>query len=279
MSARIEPDGKTMMLLSLGLVAVLAVASFTLSFLGLIQAAAWAGIPEQLRWLVPIVVDATILVYAVAASVQRARGESTTLSWVAVGFFTAVSVAANAIHVLAPGGVFAELNGTVVFGAFLASIMPISLFFATETTVKLAVAPVYGSVAQRRRRAAKKLVLVGEADRLTDQGPVSNGPRVDPERTAAIGPRKDAKKGQLSPGKRRAAVDRQAIRELAEDKLSQRAIAARVGVSKTTVARVLAGSQSRRRQESGQSASASEKMLDALPHLPARTAVGNLISN
>ncbi|WP_411373277.1 DUF2637 domain-containing protein [Arthrobacter sp. MPF02] len=77
MSARIEPDGRTMMLLSLGLVAVLAVASSTLSFLGLIQAAAWAGIPEQLRWLVPIVVDATILVYAVAASVQRARGEST----------------------------------------------------------------------------------------------------------------------------------------------------------------------------------------------------------
>ena len=53
---------------------------------------------------------------------------------------------------LAPGGVFTELNGAVVFGAFLASIMPISLFFATETTVKLAVAPVYGSVAQRRRR-------------------------------------------------------------------------------------------------------------------------------
>jgi hypothetical protein len=132
-----------MMLLSLGLVAVLAVASFTLSFLGLIQAAGWAGIPEHLRWLVPIVVDSTILVYAVAASVQRARGESTTLSWVAVGFFTLVSVLANAAHVLAPGGVLAPLDATVVFGAFLAAIMPVSLFFATETTVKLAVAPVY----------------------------------------------------------------------------------------------------------------------------------------
>lgn len=229
------------MLLSLGLVAVLAVASFTLSFLGLIQAAAWAGIPEQLRWLVPIVVDATILVYAVAASVQRARGESTTLSWVAVGFFTAVSVAANAAHVLAPGGVFTELNGAVVFGAFLASIMPISLFFATETTVKLAVAPVYGSVAQRRRRAAKRLNLIGESDHLMDQRSGARGPGAEQERATAAGPR--TANSRTTP-KRRAEVDQQAIRELAEhDKLSQRAIAAKLGVSKTTVARVLAKAQ------------------------------------
>ncbi|QOD05899.1 DUF2637 domain-containing protein [Pseudarthrobacter sp. BIM B-2242] len=249
MSARIEPDGRTMMLVSLGLVAVLAVASFTLSFLGLIQAAAWAGIPEQLRWLVPIVVDATILVYAVAASVQRARGESTTLSWVAVGFFTAVSVAANAAHVLAPGGVIAELNGSVIFGAFLASIMPISLFFATETTVKLAVAPVYGSIAQRRRRAAKKMVLIGEKDHPVDQLSTSNGPVKGPLDGPGMDHQKDhpwttSKDHLRTTPKKRAEVDPQAIRELAEkDKLSQRAIASRLGVSKTTVARVLAEAQ------------------------------------
>lgn len=234
------------MLLSLGLVAVLAAASFTLSFLGLIQAAAWAGIPDQLRWLVPIVVDATILVYAVAASVQRARGESTTLSWVAVGFFTAVSAAANAAHVLAPGGVFIELNGAVVFGAFLASIMPISLFFATETTVKLAVAPVYGWVAQRRRRAAKKMVLIGEKDQQMDQRSTSNGPVKGPLNGPGMDHQKDhpwtTQKDHLrTTPKKRAEVDPQAIRELAEkDKLSQRAIASRLGVSKTTVARALA---------------------------------------
>jgi hypothetical protein len=269
-----------MMLLSLGLVAVLAVASFTLSFLGLIQAAAWAGIPEQLRWLVPIVVDATILVYAVAASVQRARGESTTLSWVAVGFFTAVSVTANAAHVLAPRGVFTELNGAVVFGAFLASLMPVSLFVATETTVKLAVAPVYGSVAQRRRRAAKKMVLIGEKDLVSDQLLSPFGPPNGTAKGRPGGPRTRHQKDHASStAKRRAAVDRQAIRELAEDKLSQRAIAARLGVSKTTVARVLAGSQDRRRQANGQSTSASEKMLDPLPDLPIKTAVGNVISS
>jgi DNA-binding transcriptional regulator YiaG len=248
-SARIEPDGRTMMLLSLGLVAVLAVASFTLSFLGLMQAASWAGIPEQLRWLVPVVVDATILVDAVAASVQRARGESTTLSWVAVGFFTAVSVAANAAHVLAPGGVLTELNATVVFGAFLASIMPISLFFATETTVKLAVAPVYGAVAQRRRRAAKKLVLIGEKDHPMDQRPGSNGPANGPLHGPGMEHQKDhpwtTQKDHLrTTPKKHAEVDPQAIRDLAaKDKLSQRAIASRLGVSKTTVARILAKAQ------------------------------------
>lgn len=237
------------MLVSLGLVAVLAAASFTLSFLGLIQAAAWAGIPGQLRWLVPIVVDATILVYAVAASVQRARGESTTLSWVAVGFFTVVSVAANAAHVLAPGGVFTEPNGTVVFGAFLASIMPVSLFFATETTVKLAVAPVYGSVAQRRRRAAKKMVLIGEKDHLMDQWSTSNGPAKGPLNGPGMDHQKDhpwtTQKDHLrTTQKKRPEVDPNTIRELAEnEQLSQRAIASKLGVSKTTVARVLAGGQ------------------------------------
>lgn len=263
------------MLLSLGLVAVLAVASFTLSFLGLIQSAAWAGIPEQLRWLVPIVVDATILVYAVAASVQRARGESTTLSWVAVGFFTAVSVAANAAHVLAPGGVFTDLNGTVEFGAFLASIMPISLFFATETTVKLAVAPVYGSVAQRRRRAAKKMVLIGESDRLVDQLLSPAEPPNGAARAWLNGPRTDHPKDRVSStAKRRAAVDRQAIRDLAQDRLSQRAIAARLGVSKTTVARVLAGSQDAPRQARGRLTSPSETGPDAMSGLDSGTSLG-----
>jgi uncharacterized membrane protein len=194
---------------------------------------------------VPIVVDATILVYAVAASVQRARGESTTLSWVAVGFFTAVSVTANAAHVLAPGGVFAPVNGTVMFGAFLAAIMPVSLFFATETTVKLAVAPVYGSVAQRRRRAAKKLVLVGEKDHSMDQWTTSNGPLKGPAKGPGVDHRKDhpMDHSRTTP-KKRAEVDPKTIRELAEkDRLSQRAIASKLGVSKTTVARALADAQ------------------------------------
>lgn len=104
MSSRFEADGPEITVLSITLVGVLAVASFSLSFVGLIQTAAWAGIPEQLRWLVPVVVDSTILVYAIAATVQRARGENTVLAWTAVGSFTLISVGANAGHVLALRG-------------------------------------------------------------------------------------------------------------------------------------------------------------------------------
>jgi hypothetical protein len=240
MTSRIEPDSRTMVLLSLTLVGVLAAASFTLSFLGLIQAAAWAGIPEMLRWLVPIVVDSTILVYAVAASVQRARGESTTLSWMAIGFFTLVSVLANAAHVLAPSGAPAEMNSTVIFGACLAAIMPVSLFFATETTVNLVVAPAYGSVAQRRKRARDQVVRADQMDHAKDQWTTSGGPRKGPLGGPANGPGVDHSKDHpRTTPKARAEVDPAKVRELAAEKLSQRAIAQRLGCSKTTVARVL----------------------------------------
>ncbi|MBT2550490.1 DUF2637 domain-containing protein [Arthrobacter sp. ISL-65] len=241
MTSRIEPDSRTMVMLSLTLVGVLAAASFTLSFLGLIQAAAWAGIPEYLRWLVPIVVDSTILVYAIAASVQRARGESTTLSWVAVGFFTLVSVLANGAHVLAPEGVSAALDSTVILGAFLAAIMPVSLFFATETTVNLVVAPPYGSVAQRRKRARDQLVRADQMDHVKDQWTTSGGPLGGPANGPGMDHPKDHLKDHLrTTPKTRPEVHPQKIRELAGERLSQRAIAQRLGVSKTAVARVLA---------------------------------------
>jgi hypothetical protein len=58
----------------------------------------------------PVVIDSTILVYAVSATVQRAPGENAALSWLAVGFFTAVSVVSNTSHVLAPAGAVQPLS-------------------------------------------------------------------------------------------------------------------------------------------------------------------------
>lgn len=248
MASRFEADGPEMTILSMVLVAVLAVASFSLSFLGLLQAAAWAGIPEGLRWLVPVVVDSTILVYAVAATVQRARGENTLLSWVAVGFFTTVSVAANASHVIAPGGTPQAMTPAVMFGALLAGIMPVSLFFATHTTVQLAVAPVHGTVTQRRRRAAKRLVQNNGLDQQSGPLGPRNGPRTD-HRSGPVGPLNGP--GVDHPfgppldhpgnGRRtRAKADPEKVLDLAGRGESQRSIAQTLGVSKTAVARILA---------------------------------------
>jgi hypothetical protein len=261
-SSRIEPDSRTMTMASMTLVGILAVASFTLSFQGLIQAADWAGIAPQLRWLVPIVVDSTILVYAVAASVQRARGESTVVSWCAVGFFTAVSVAANAAHVLAPNGVPVPIDGTVIFGAFLAAIMPISLFFATETTVQLAVAPPVGSVSQRRKRALARLVQERGGPEKADQLGAISGPAAG-QRGPSSGPGGGPVRGPLvdhpsGPPRTKAEVKPERILELAEQNLSQRAIAQQLGTSKTTVARVLAEHAQSRDRSSGKVATLSQ---------------------
>lgn len=254
MRTRIEADGPVATGIALALVAILAAASFSLSFLGLMQAAAWAGIPVQLRWLVPIVVDSTILVYAIAATVQRARGESTRISWAAVGFFTTVSVAANAAHVIAPDGVAQPLTASVIFGSFLAAIMPVSLFFATHTTVALVVAPVHGTVEQRQRRAARKLAQAEKRTTGMDQsgprkGPAGgpdgplNGPANGPGWTTRNGPLMDHQKDHPGPGRKpKAKAEPAKVRELDGQGLSQRAIAEQLGVSKTTVARILSES-------------------------------------
>jgi hypothetical protein len=238
---------------AMALVAVLAVASFSLSFLGLIQAAAWAGIAENLRWLVPIVIDSTILVYAVSATVQRARGENTAMSWLAVGFFTAVSVVANASHVLAPAGVVQPLSPAMVFGSLLAAIMPVSLFFATHTAVNLIVQPVYGTVDQRRQRAAKRMVQNRKVDHRTGPDGPRNGPRLDQQGGPLgpeSGPRLDHHSGPRGPRgprqmdhggpaqKTRVKADPVKVRELSREGKSQRAIADELGVSKTAVARI-----------------------------------------
>lgn len=231
-SMRIEADSLLFTRLSMALVAVLAVGSFSLSFHGLIQAAAWAAIPGYLRWLVPIVVDSTILVYAVAATVQRARGESTSISWIAVGFFTAVSVAANAAHVVAPDGVPQDITPSVAFGAFLAGIMPISLFFATHTTVQLAVAPIHSSVTARQRRAAKRMVQ--DQGRTTSTDPSGTSSRT----TGGLGV--DHQKVHRGPVRRApVTVDPKEVLRLNAEGLSQRTIAQQTGVSKTTIARIL----------------------------------------
>lgn len=137
---------------------------------------------------------------------------------------------------LAPEGVALHLSPGLVFGAVLASIMPISLFFATHTTVRLVVAPVRGSVAARQRRAAKKLSLT--------QGGPNDLDRVGTARTAAVGTPLGTRSGTVNgtvgpPKKSRAKADPKAVLELHGQNLSQRDIADRLGVSKTQVNRIV----------------------------------------
>ena len=136
-AARIDPDTRPVVMVTTGLVGLMGLVSFTVSFSGLSAVAEWAALPAALRWAVPVFVDGALLAYTLAVLVQRARGESATFSWAALGAFTAVSVSANAAHVL---GVSDPADWRTYAGACIAGIAPLGVFAATHTLASLAIA-------------------------------------------------------------------------------------------------------------------------------------------
>jgi hypothetical protein len=115
-----------------------AVVSFILSFSALTAVASWAGVPAGLVWAVPVVIDASIVVYAGASLDFRSRGESARLSSALVLVFTALSVMGNAAHANAetiPG------SARAVIGTLLAVAAPMSVFLITHILGQLIAAP------------------------------------------------------------------------------------------------------------------------------------------
>ena len=136
-ASRIDPDTRTVVVLTVSLVGALGAVSFAVSFAGLVAVAEWAELPHWLRWAVPVFVDGALLAYTLAILVQRARGESTRFSWAALGTFTLVSVGANAAHVLGTGDV---TDWRTLVGAGLAALAPLGVLAATHTVADLAIA-------------------------------------------------------------------------------------------------------------------------------------------
>ena len=135
-SSRIDPDTRGVQWTVVGLVGLLGLTSFAVSFRALHDVAAWAGIGPGLQWAVPVFIDGAILTYALAVLVHRSRGESVWPSWTSLAVFTAMSVAANAAHaVAAPTSVWWQ----AVIGALLAGLAPLGVFAATEQMARLVV--------------------------------------------------------------------------------------------------------------------------------------------
>lgn len=217
---RIRPDSPTLATTALVLTGIVAASSFTVSFTGLMAAAAWAGLPQLLRPAVPVVVDSSILVFTVAAVVQRSRGESTRLAWSAVAFFTSLSVLVNAVH--AHTGTTLARPAEAIIGIVLAGVMPIACFIATHTITDLLVSPPQGSLRQRQR-----------AERLRQQHAQTPpaGKLIDAARQ--LPPAADSQPAA------RNRVSAEQVHRLAGLGRSQRAIAQELGTSKSTVARIL----------------------------------------
>jgi hypothetical protein len=168
-SSRIDPDTRGVQWTVVGLVGLLGLTSFAVSFRALHDVAAWAGIGPGLQWAVPVFIDGAILTYALAVLVHRSRGESVWPSWVSLAVFTAMSVAANAAHAVAAPQ---EQWWQTLVGASLAALAPLGVFAATEQMARLVV------LRPQDREAIVPIEYAAPETREADEAPAA--PEVEP---------------------------------------------------------------------------------------------------
>ncbi|GHH69508.1 DUF2637 domain-containing protein [Promicromonospora soli] len=132
---RIAADSRPVLTFTVVLTVAVALASFALSFASLRDAALWGRVPEALAFLVPVVIDASVLVYGLVALVLRARGRSSVWAWTLMFFFTVVSIGANAAHAY---DVPQEVK--VLVGVVLVALAPLSVLTSTHALASLVVA-------------------------------------------------------------------------------------------------------------------------------------------
>lgn len=160
MTARINPDSRPVLVLTVALTVTVALVSFVLSFAALRDAAAWGNVPPALAWSVPVIIDLSVLVYTAAALVQRARGESARLSLALVGTFSVVSVISNAAHGLAITG-----DHQMWVGVVLVALAPVSVLTSVHTLASLVVAsPGAVTVPVASATPAKAQVVIQQLD-------------------------------------------------------------------------------------------------------------------
>ncbi|WP_448058734.1 hypothetical protein [Cellulomonas hominis] len=214
---RLRPDSRPVVLTATWLVGLLAGTSFALGVPGLVGVAAWAELPPLLRGGVPLLLDGGLLVFALVATVRRARHEPARFAWTALTFLTLASMAAQVAHVLAAG------MGTwqTATGAALAAVFPATVFASTHSLIDLAVAP-----APTRTRRARPATAPARPTPATTPAPALQAitaTRTTPARRPTTDPTIAAE-----------------VRRLADaERLSQRAIADRTGLSKSAVQRLL----------------------------------------
>lgn len=111
--------------------AVIGIASFVLSFAALWELATMAGVPRNLSWLWPVIVDGTILqatisVIALAQFDDQRSGRR--FFWTVLVIAALVSIGANALHA------FISQAGTLhpALSAAIATVAPVSLLAATH---------------------------------------------------------------------------------------------------------------------------------------------------
>lgn len=136
-SVRIDPDALPVLFAAVGMVALLMISSFAVSFSGIYEVSAWTGLPKFLQWLPALFIDAAIIAYTISLIVFKARGESTWRTTMGLMGFALVSVVANATHTLAFWG-GSLLDYRAWMGVVITASAPIAVLLASEEITRLA---------------------------------------------------------------------------------------------------------------------------------------------
>lgn len=195
---------------------LLALGAFWLSFTALRDLAVLAGIPEEQAWIWPLIVDGVILEATISVVALRNQAASARrFAWLLLSAGAAVSVAANVTH----AAVAADARVGAVIAALVASVPPLVLLAMTHLTVELlhnADTPSEPDVDAPTPEQATVALLAAPA--RTRQAPAAI------ERAARPRTGSDARARAVA---------------LAADGVSQRQIAAELGVHPTTIGRWL----------------------------------------
>jgi len=149
----------------------LAIGGFTLSFSSLRDLAIRSGVPEELAFVWPLIVDGFIVVATMAAYALKGRKRgSTVYPWFALVVFSVISVAGNAIHAMDQS---AELSVPVPVATVVSAVPAVALLVASHLLVVM----IGGKTAKPARSIAKREPSV-------DLGAVAvvSGPRPAPPR-------------------------------------------------------------------------------------------------
>lgn len=135
--ARLNPDAIPVLLTAVGMVSLLMITSFAVSFSGIYEVSAWTGIPEFIQWLPAVFIDAAILAYTISLVVFKARGESVWRTMVGLSAFAGVSVLANISHTVSFWqGDLADFRAWI--GVLITASAPLAVLLASEEITRLA---------------------------------------------------------------------------------------------------------------------------------------------
>jgi len=225
-AARLDPLSKGVAYTAVTLLAGLAAASFTIAFPGLVWVGAQAGMNHVGQVLLPIAVDAALLVMALTTVVARARREPSRWLSAVVAVLVLASSAAQISHTMetttaVPGSVSWWTATCIAAG------VPMILLASLEAATQLAIAP---PSERRRRRTVTPVQPAGK--------------------TPPAAPRPAQKRPTPTASTTSADMRKNVLQLAAQGNLSTRAIAEQTGASKSTVSRILASTSGSRASES-----------------------------